>query len=145
MRALDHPTFPVNPWVFRGPEEWLAAILACSLIHGTHWVPQETLLKVYLLEVNHPQHSSRIQRIWHRLLTDWGQLVQANLRYREEWDKNRRILQNPLLVLFGTLRPGITCIVLEELILKIECWKIGWNQISQLQFRKMPRLGKLPV
>ena len=28
--ALDYPTFPVNPWVFRVPEEWLAAILACT-------------------------------------------------------------------------------------------------------------------
>ena len=29
----------------------------CSLIHGSHYVPQETFLKVYLLEVNPPQHS----------------------------------------------------------------------------------------
>ena len=35
--ALDYPTFPANPWVFRAPDEWLAAILAVSLIHGTHW------------------------------------------------------------------------------------------------------------
>ena len=73
------------------------------LTHDTQnsWgVPQETFLKVYLLEVNHPQHSSRIQRIWHGLLTDWGQLVQAKLRNREkDWKKNRRIVQYQLLSL----------------------------------------------
>ena len=57
--ALEYPTFPINPWVFWVLEERSAAIVACRMIHGTQRVPQETFLKVHLLEVNHPQHSSR--------------------------------------------------------------------------------------
>ena len=34
--VLGYPTFPVSLGVFRVPMECLAAILACSLIHGTH-------------------------------------------------------------------------------------------------------------
>ena len=40
--ALDYHTFRVNPGVFRVQEEWLAATLACSLPHGTHWEHQDT-------------------------------------------------------------------------------------------------------
>ena len=58
LRAtLEYPTIPVNPWVFRVQEAWQAAILNCSLLHGTYWARQDTFLKVHLLEVNHPQHS----------------------------------------------------------------------------------------
>ena len=42
---LLHPTFPVNSWVSEPPEEWFAAIFACSLIHGIYCVPQETFWK----------------------------------------------------------------------------------------------------
>ena len=40
-----------------------AAIHACSLMHGTACVcvHEDTFLNVHLLEVNHPQHSSRKQ------------------------------------------------------------------------------------
>ena len=97
--ALDYPTFRVNPRVFRVPEEWIAATLAGSLIHGTHGVHQDTFL-VYSLEVNRLQRSLRIQRIWHRLLADWGQLLQAELRNKEkDWEKNRRDIQYQLLAL----------------------------------------------
>ena len=76
---------------FRVLEEWLAAILTCRMRHGIRLVLQQTFLKVYLLKVNHPQHS-RIQRIWHRLLADWCQLGQVKFWNREkEWDKNLRV------------------------------------------------------
>ena len=42
--------------------KWLAAFLACSLKHGIHWVLQETIMEVYFLEVDRPQHSSRCRR-----------------------------------------------------------------------------------
>ena len=48
----------------------LAAILDCRTIHGIQRVPQETFLKFHLLEKDHPQLSSRTQRIWHHLLAD---------------------------------------------------------------------------
>ena len=43
--ALDYPTFPVILWLFRVLVDWLAAILACSLIHGTHLAYQETFFE----------------------------------------------------------------------------------------------------
>ena len=43
--ALEHPTFPVNPWQFRVPEECLAAILDCRMIHGILSVLQETFFE----------------------------------------------------------------------------------------------------
>ena len=68
--ALGRPTFPANPRVLQVLESCSAAILACRMKYGTPWVLQETFLKVHLLEMGNPQHSSRIQRIWHRLLAD---------------------------------------------------------------------------
>ena len=35
--ALEHPTFPANPWISRAPEVCLAAILDCCSIHGIPW------------------------------------------------------------------------------------------------------------
>ena len=49
--ALDYPTFPVNPRAFQALEDWLAVILACSLIHGTHWVHQDTFVAAQRLAV----------------------------------------------------------------------------------------------
>ena len=43
--ALDHPTFPANPRIFRVPEECLAAILDCRSIHGIPSVPQDTFFE----------------------------------------------------------------------------------------------------
>ena len=43
--ALEHPAFPVNPWLFRIPEECPAAIMDCRLLHGVQWVLQETFFK----------------------------------------------------------------------------------------------------
>ena len=119
------PRSQSKPWVFRDPEVCLAAILACSVIHGTHWVHQETFLRAYLLEKDHLQLSSRIQRIWQRLLADKNQLIQTKLRNKEkDWEKNRRIIQYQLFALPGSFRPGILEIVQEELSLKIVWWKI---------------------
>ena len=43
--ALERPTFPVNPLLFRAPEKCLAAILDCRLIRGILWVLQETFFE----------------------------------------------------------------------------------------------------
>ena len=43
-----------------------AAILACSLIHGTHLAYQETFLKTYVLHMNHQQLSLEIREVWHQ-------------------------------------------------------------------------------
>ena len=45
------------------PMECLAAILARSLIHGTHVVHQETFLKIYLHRVNRQQLFREIQQV----------------------------------------------------------------------------------
>ena len=45
------------------PQECLAAILDCRSIHGILWVLRDTMLNDYLLEKDHPQLSSTIQRI----------------------------------------------------------------------------------
>ena len=118
--GLDYPTFPINPLAFRVQEEWLAATPACSLLHGTHRIHQDTFLKVYLLQENHLQHSSEVRRIWHRLLADQRQLIQAKLRT----EKNLRTVPYRHLDLPGCFRlAGILCIMQTELFLKIECWK----------------------
>ena len=44
LAALEHPTFPANPLLFRVTEPRLAAILGCRTIHGMLWVLQETYL-----------------------------------------------------------------------------------------------------
>ena len=123
-------------WSWNSEQHW---IIACSLIHGNHWVhqetlegllgtywvPQETFLKIYLLDTGHLQHSCKTQRIWQQLLADWSQLVQAKLLWtNRRIEKNRRIVQYQLLDLPGVMEPGILFIVLEELIIKIVRWKI---------------------
>ena len=57
--ALEHPTFSVNPLLFRVPEPCLAAILDSRMIHGILWVLQKTFLNNHLLEKDHPQVFSR--------------------------------------------------------------------------------------
>ena len=86
-------------WSWNSEQHW---IIACSLIHGNHWVHQETLegllgtywvphetfLKIYLLDTGHPQHSCKTQRIWHHLLADWSQLVQVKLLNKSKnWEE----------------------------------------------------------
>ena len=46
--VLDYSTFPVILWVLRSLEEYLAAIRACRMTHGTHMVHGETVLKIHL-------------------------------------------------------------------------------------------------
>ena len=60
--------FLLNPWLFREPEVYIAAILDCRLIHGMLWVLQETFLKAYLLDKIDHQLSSKIQGTWNLLL-----------------------------------------------------------------------------
>ena len=43
--VLGYPTFPVSLFVFRVHEVSLAAILSCSLTHGTHLVQQDTFFE----------------------------------------------------------------------------------------------------
>ena len=68
--SSERPTFSVNPLLFQVPEQSLAAILDGRMTHGILWVLQATFLNDYLLEKDHPQLSSKIQRIWHHLLAD---------------------------------------------------------------------------
>ena len=68
--ALEQPTFPVNPLLFRVPGPCLATILDCRMIHGILWVLQETFLDDYFLEKDEPLLFSTIQRIWHLLVTN---------------------------------------------------------------------------
>ena len=49
--------------VFRVQEVWWAAIFAYSLIHGCHWVHQDTFLKISLIKTNHHQYSSEKLKI----------------------------------------------------------------------------------
>ena len=53
--VLGCVAFPVSLWVFRVLPDWLAAILACSLIHGSHLAYQETFFKIYLHRVSFQQ------------------------------------------------------------------------------------------
>ena len=65
--ALERPTFPANPLLFRVPEPCLAAILDWRMIHGILRIRQETFLNDYLLEKDKLLQSSTVQRIWHTL------------------------------------------------------------------------------
>ena len=69
--------------VSESPGPCLASILDCRTMHGILWVPQETLLNVYLLEKDEPLLSSKIQRIWHPLLTNWDLTFQEMQWYRK--------------------------------------------------------------
>ena len=56
--ALERPTFPVNPLLFRVPGPCLIAILDCCTIHGFLRVLQETFLNDHLLKKDDPLQSS---------------------------------------------------------------------------------------
>ena len=117
--SLERPTFPVNPWPFRVPDECPAAILDCRLTHGILRVLQEKFLKAYL-EMDHPQLSSRIHGIWHHLLADWDLILQETLwDMKEGWDESRRVRQY-LHHAFKRVREF--WIILEELILTMVSW-----------------------
>ena len=89
--ALEQPTFPVNPRVFRVPEPCLAAILDCHDARNIV-VLQETFLNDYLLEKDKPILSSQIQRIWHPLLKNWDLTLQETQSDQKvKWDENRKI------------------------------------------------------
>ena len=84
---------------------------------------QETFLKAYLLEKDHPQLSSRIHRIWHHLLADWDRVIQEILRNMEEGrDESRRVRQSQRHVLIKLSQLWTHCITLEELVLTMVWW-----------------------
>ena len=63
--ALERPTFPINPLLFRVPLPCLAAILDCCAMRRISRVLQETFLNDHLLKKDFPPQSSTIQRIRH--------------------------------------------------------------------------------
>ena len=77
-----------------------------SMMHGTLWEIQETLL-------------STIQRIWYPLLTNWDlrlQEIQSNMKVK--WDKNRKIRQH----LYHAPKVDVDCeSILVELVLTVVC------------------------
>ena len=117
----------VNPWLFRVPEQCLAAIL--------------TFLNDCLLEKDHPQLSSKIQRIWHHLLADLDLTLQEIRWYRKvKWDGNRRIRQ----CLYHAFKEEVeSLIILVELILTVGRWDTRdfqsrtciWENSQTLEFQ----------
>ena len=64
--ASHGPSQPLN---ILSPREMLSRDSGLPLdTRNFFWVLQETFLKAYLLEKDHPELSSRIQRIWHHFL-----------------------------------------------------------------------------
>ena len=117
----------VNPWLFRVPEQCHAAIL--------------TFLNDCLLEKDHPQLSSKIQRIWHHLLADLDLTLQEIRWYRKvKWDGNRRIRQ---CLYHATKEEVESLIILVELILTVGRWvtrdfqsrKCIWENSQTLEFQ----------
>ena len=88
--VLGYPTFPVSLWVFWVLVECSAAILACSSLHGTPLVRQDTFLKIYLLQVNHQQHSLEFQEVWHKHNASLCLWTQEDLK--PEWMNWKEIL-----------------------------------------------------
>ena len=84
---------------------------------------QETFLKAYLLEKDHPQLSSRIHGVWHHLLADWDRVIQEILWNMEEGrDESRRVRQSQRHVLIKLSQLWTHCITLEELVLTMVWW-----------------------
>ena len=121
--SLERPTFPVNPLLFRVPGPCLAAILDCRMIRGILWVLKR-FLNDHLLEKDELLLSSKIQRIWHPLLKNWGltlQELQGEERVKRK--ENRWIRQS----LHHTSKEEVVCwIILVERILAL-VWFIIWG------------------
>ena len=83
--ALEHPTFPLDLWMFRVAPRSPAACLQCRMIHGTLWVFRETSLTAYLLENDNPCLAAKTPGIWHYLLAKWNETV--------GWIEMRRVQQ----------------------------------------------------
>ena len=67
---------------------------------------QETFVKAYLLEKDHPQLSSRIHGIWHHLLADCDQVKQEIFWNMEEGrDESRGVRQYQRHVLIKLSQP----------------------------------------
>ena len=95
--ALDYPTFPRRPMSIPSPRGMISRD-SCLQLDTTEF--NGYLRDTFFEDPPAPGRTdslsspSRIQRIWHHLLADWGQLKETRLRNREkEWDKNRRVLQ----------------------------------------------------
>ena len=82
---------PNQPMSLPSPRGTISRDSCLPLDTRNSLVPQESFL-VYLLEVNHLQHSAKIRRIWHRLLADQCHLIQAKqatLRNKEKcWERS---------------------------------------------------------
>ena len=118
-QLLDCPTFPVSPAVFRVKEERSAAILACSLIPGIQWIPQDTFLKVYLLEMPSTlvENSQTLASSFLRIEANWYRQNRGTKRRSERRAAASTIQLTPRFA--RTLRLGTPQTVLEELVLKV--------------------------
>ena len=136
---LECPTFPVKPREFRVKNVRLPAILDCRTTHGIGWVLREMFSKIHTVQVGHLHCSSKLQRIWHHHLANWDQVtLKVPLDIERDWDENRGVQRYRLLDIPRNMRPGILCIVLEELILKfVRCF----SEVHYLVIacRKIPR------
>ena len=118
--ALGNPTFPVSQRVFRVQEVLSAAILAFSMLHGTRWVQQDTFLKIYLLQMNHHQHSLEVPRMWRQLLADLYLWIQEELLSELVCSKETlRIVQYRHQDLSGSFELGILPLTQNEFIFKV--------------------------
>ena len=127
--GLDHPTVPVNPWVFR-----LAAILVCSLIHGTHRVQQHcgrSTCERWAIFSTLPKFKDFGIVFLQIEAYEYGHNCGTVKKEREE---NRRIIRYQLHVLPGHCRLGIPYIVQEEPIFKTVLWTNQRHPISKLHF-----------
>ena len=120
--ALKCPTFPVKPREFEAeryakPRFWIAARYT---EHYGYF--RKRFLKACLLKKGYLRHYTVIQSIWHLLITK----VYLELPWDrvKDWEENRRVQENRLLCVPGIMRPGILCMILTELILKIVWWKL---------------------
>ena len=124
--ALERPTFPVNPWIFRVPEECWAAILECRL-RNTMGTSGNVFVRL-LGEKDDPLHSSAVQRIWHPPLKNWDLILQKLQGDKGvKWKENRWTRQS----LYRISNEKVACwIILVELVLTVV-----WLILRNFRFR----------
>ena len=134
--ALEHPTFPLDPWLFRVAAKNQAASLQCRMIHGTLRVFRETFLKAYLLEKDNPYLASKIRGTWHDLFAKRNKTI--------EWDDMRRVLQYRTRIkkrykdLYSTLEEFIVIMVWWTFqgTRSWKCiWKNSWDSMEFLSWK----------
>ena len=120
-RALDRPTFPVNPLLFWSQDFAALRFLDCREIHRVVWVLWETFLNARLFKKDEPLQSSTIRRIRHPLLKNWDMILQRQEGKKESGKGNRWMR------LFNDLTSKAEVdrwITLVELILTVVWWII---------------------